>query len=154
MAENDSRVLGLDKLNRKLHELPAEMQKTIRKASEDGAEEMVGMAKRLVPVDSGALQASIAWTYGEPPAGSIGGGGTKRKPGGKVRTGTATSGDRISVYAGDSRAYYARWVEFGTAAQSAQPFFFPSFRALKKRMKSRNARAMNKAAKKVAAGGN
>lgn len=157
MTAPGQKVLGLDKLKRKLHELPDEMQTAIRKASESGAEEMVDMAARLAPVDTGALKASIAWTYGDPPTGSIGA-GTKRKGkgGGGARKGArgGASGDRISIYAGDPTAYYARWVEFGTAARPATPFFYPAFRALKKRMRSRTTRAINKAVKGVANNGN
>lgn len=144
-------IIGLDKLNRKFTALPDAMQKEIRLAQETGAEEMAGMARRLVPVDSGALQRSIDWGYGDPPSGSIGS-GTKRK--GQAAVGVASAVDRISIWAGDTVAYYARWVEFGTAKQPAQPFFYPSFRALRKRMKSRNTRAMNKVAKRIANNGN
>ena len=140
-------VLGLDKLKKKFGALPEEMQAAIRLASEQGAQEMVDMAQRLVPVDTGSLKASIAWTHGNPPGGSIGFAAGRRKAGEEVT-------DRISIYAGDADAYYARWVEFGTLGRPASPFFFPAFRALKKRMRSRNTRAMNKVARKVAAGGN
>jgi HK97 gp10 family phage protein len=143
MAAQGARVLGLDKLKRKFHDLPPELQLAIRKASEDGAGEMVGMAKRLVPQDSGDLRDSIDWSYGGAPKGSIGAVGSRKG-------GT----DVISVHAGDKKAFYARWVEFGTVKMPARPYFFPAFRALKKRMISRNKRAMNKVAKKVAAGGN
>jgi len=144
-------IQGLDKLKRKFSALPEAMQAEIRKAQEAGAEDMAGMARRLVPHDSGALEASIGWTYGDPPTGSIGGGGGSKAPPSQA-TGTGT--DRISVYAGDAKAYYARWVEFGTVARPATPFFFPAYRALKKKNKSRNTRAMSKVAKRIAAGGN
>ena len=78
---------------------------------------------------------------------------------------------RISIYAGDDKAFYARWIEFGTKPHNvakgggnkghrgeahlhpgtrAYPFFFPSYRANQKKMKSRVNRAINKAAKQVA----
>jgi hypothetical protein len=50
-----------------------------------------------------------------------------------------------AVKAGDAKAFYARWVEFGTQKMQARPFFFPAYRALKKRVKSRINREMKKA---------
>lgn len=140
-----ARVEGLDKLRQKVRKLPPEMERAIRESFETGASDMVGMAQRLAPVETGALRNSIAWRYGDPPGGSIGGFamGSRSK-----------AEDRISIYAGDREAFYARWVEFGAMGIPAQPFFFPAWRALRKQIKSRNTRAINKAAKKVAAGGN
>jgi len=82
---------------------------------------------------------------------------------------------RITIFAGDDKAFYARWAEFGTAPHSlakgadrssrrrrnlpgrqhpgarAHPFFYPAYRANRKKLKSRVSRAITKAAKKVAA---
>lgn len=139
---------GLDKLNRKLAALPKAFRDEIRAAMVKGAEEMVGMAKRLAPVDSGALRDSIGWTWGDAPAGAM-----------TLAEGTA--GDlKITIYAGtrdkslgDRDAFYAAFVEFGTVKMPANPFFYPSWRTLKKRLISRNSRAVRAAAKKVAGSG-
>lgn len=70
----------------------------------------------------------------------------------------------LHVYAGNSEAFYARWIEFGTQARinggqfagtahpgtSAQPFFFPAYRALRKPAKAAVRRAVNRSAKKIA----
>jgi HK97 gp10 family phage protein len=78
----------------------------------------------------------------------------------------------FSVFAGNDEAFYARFVEHGTSAAPAgrskdakgkarnnkqahhatraQPFFFPTIRAMKKPLRSRVVRASNKAAKEVA----
>ena len=79
-----------------------------------------------------------------------------------------TGGDlTITIYAGNSDAYYARWIEFGTSAhiaggkfagatipaQPARPYFYVSFRANRRRVKGRISRAITKAATEVAAGG-
>ena len=55
----------------------------------------------------------------------------------------------ITIYAGDDKAFYARFVEFGTVKMKAIPFFFPAYRTNKKRAKSRVRRAHTKAAKIV-----
>lgn len=134
------KVLNVDRLNRKLAALPAAVKVEIRPALEKSADEIAALARRLVPVDSGDLRDSIGWTWGTAPRGAI-------------SLGTVKAGDlTITVYAGNSEAFYARWVEFGTVKTSAQPFFYPAYRAMRKRAKSRIKRAGTKAAKKVAAG--
>lgn len=161
-------ILGLPSLRRKLRAMPDMARAEIMLAMEAGAEEVCAMARNLAPVDDGDLRDSIGWTWGDPPRGAIV--IAKSRP-------LKNGGDmRLTVYAGDDRAFYARWVEFGTQAHSlakgadassrrrkslpgrqhpgakATPFFFPSYRANRKRMKSRVSRAITKAAKKVAAG--
>jgi len=151
-----SKIEGLDRLNRKLRALPIVAQKRIREAMAQGADEIVAMMKSLCPTDSGDLRDSIAWTWGKAPKGAM----TLAKV-------TQTGGENtLTIYAGNAEAWYSRFVEFGTAAHtaggifagatipaiSAQAFFFPSYRANKRRVKSRITRAINKAAKEVAAG--
>jgi len=133
------RVLNVDRLNRKLAALPEVAKEEIRKAIAASAREIADLAESLVPKDSGRLAGSIGWTFGDPPKGA------RILATGKTGDMTAT------VYAGDSDAYYARWIEFGTQKMAAHPFFFVSYRALRKRAKSRIKRAGTMAAKKVAA---
>lgn len=153
-------VIGLDKLNRKLGRLPAAFEEAARLALAEAAQEVVDMMKHLVPVDQGDLRDSIGWTFGNAPKGSL-----VLLRAGKSRKSGMTAGLRVTIFAGGGKAYYARFVEFGTAAHdagglfkgagipaiAAQPFFFPAWRAKKRRVKSRVAREMNKAAKRVAA---
>ncbi|MBY3543669.1 HK97 gp10 family phage protein [Rhizobium laguerreae] len=149
-------IKGLKELQRKLSRLPAVAKARIRAAMEQGADEIVTMMRSLVPTDSGDLRDSIAWTWGRAPKGAL--------TLGKVQS---VGGDlTITVYAGNATAFYSRWVEFGTAAHTAggkfagaaipaiaaSPFFFVSYRANRKKVKSRITRAINKAAKEVAAG--
>ncbi|WP_323034109.1 HK97-gp10 family putative phage morphogenesis protein [Pararhodobacter sp.] len=168
-----AKILNLARLERKLKRLPATTQATIRAAMEKSADEIVALARRLVPVDDGALRDSIGWTWGAPPQGAL--------TLGKVARSAIGKGLTITVYAGDSDAFYARWVEFGTkasaarasrqdsrykrtagvmtkeygahAATPAQPYFFPAYRANRKTAKARIRRATRQAARKVAAGG-
>lgn len=159
-------VLGLPRLRRKLKELPSVARVEIQAAMEAAAEEIANLARNLVPVEHGTLKKSIGWTWGDPPKGSIILGRSKRGP--------ATGNLRLTIFAGNDEAFYARWVEFGTASHSlakgadssskrrrnragrqhpgsrAQPFFYPAYRANRKRAKSKVSRAITKAAKKVA----
>ena len=153
------KILGLEELRRKLARLPAVAKAMIRTAMEQGATEIVAMMKNLVAVDDGDLRDSIGWTWGKAPKGAL----TIA-----TVTGTGSASDLLlTIYAGNEKAYYARFVEFGTAAHAAggkfagatipaispAPFFFVSYRSLKKRTRDRITRATNKAAKQVAAGG-
>ncbi|NTA58430.1 HK97 gp10 family phage protein [Agrobacterium tumefaciens] len=150
-------IRGLDKLNRKLKQLPAAAEKRIKEAMGQGADEIVALMKALVAVDSGELRDSIGWTWGDAPKYSQ-----------KIATVKSTDGKLvITIYAGNSKVRYAHLVEFATKAHEngglyagtqhpgtkAQPFFFVSYRALRRRTKSRITRAINKSAKEVASGG-
>lgn len=163
-------VRGLSNLQRKIEALKYETRAQIEKAMELAAQDIVDLARALVPIDEMTLYDSIGWTWGEPPKGSITLARSRRKP---------SDGFRITVYAGDDKAYYARWVEFGTQPHNtafgggtaygkrqlagggglghpgarAQPFFFPAYRASRKRARSRITRAINAAAKRQAKGG-
>lgn len=148
----------------RMRRIPATVRKRIEPALESAAEEMVRLMKSLCPVDAGDLRDSIAWKWGDAPDGSVPLGGV---------------GDRdtlrITVYAGDGDAFYARFVEFGSKAgvrgarsgvhgakqskalgrkayrthpgTKAQPFFFPAYRALKKKTENRIKRAISRAVK-------
>jgi len=151
-----TKVLGLANLNKKLQKLPAAAEAAIRAAMEQGANEIVALMKSLVAVDSGDLRDSIGWTWGERPKYSQ-----------AIATVKSSDGKlALTIFAGNSKVRYAHLVEFATAAHEnggiyagtmhpgtkAQPFFFVSWRALRRRTKSRITRAITKSAKAVAAG--
>ena len=155
-------VKGIADMNKKFAAIPKRVENAAKKAMEKGATELVAMMKRLVPVDEGDLRDSIAWKWGEAPKGAL------------VFTETEPTerGLKITVYATD---FKARWIEFGTKPHNiakgggtvagkkqladgagrlhkggrAQPFFFPSYRALRKRIQSRIRREMKKAIKTI-----
>lgn len=152
-----TKILNLDRLNRKLVKLPAVAKQMIRQAMEAKANEIVAMMKNLVPVDDGTLRDSIGWTWGKAPKGSL------------TLASVQATGDSdmtLTIYAGNKEAFYARWVEFGTARHengglfagsihpgtTAQPFFFVSWRANKRRTVRAIRKASRDSAKKVAAG--
>lgn len=150
-----TKIEGRERLLAKMKALPTEVRSAIKQALAEGADEIQEMQKRLVPVSSGDLRDSIVQTWG----------------GGKVRYSSLSASSEVGdpdlsvrISAGNSKVRYAHLVEFGTAPHvnagkfagshnpgtTAQPFFFPAYRALRKRVKSRITRATNKAAKKVA----
>lgn len=153
-----SKILGLAKLDQKLKRLPTAAKATIRAAMAEAADEMVTMMKSLVPAlkepdkrrRAGALRDSIGWTWGKAPTGSMVLAALK---------GAGMGGDlTITIYAGSrdkkrgiDDAYYARWVEFGTVKMAKQPYFYVSYRANRKKAKSRIGKAVRSAARQVAA---
>lgn len=151
---------GLPQLKAKLVKLQNETATRVRPAMEAAATEITEMMKRLVPSEHGALRQSIGWTWGDAPTGSI-------------SVSHTIAGNRITISAGSAEAFYARWVEFGTAPHSlakgarrkagklqdvgphhpgatAQPFFYPSYRALRKHAKLTIAKAIRQAVKEIA----
>ena len=170
-----AKLLGLARLERKLRRLPDVATAKIKEVMEQSANEIVRMMKSLVPTGApgssegrqgskpatnyGALRDSIGWTWGSAPKGALTLGRVKGPQLGKGLT--------ITIYAGDAKAFYARWVEFGTAPHiaggkfkgaihpgtAARPYFFPSYRANRKPAKAAIRKAVRAAAKQVAAGG-
>lgn len=120
--------------------IPARVRKATRGALEKGAGEIVAMAKGLVSVRSGELRDSIGWTWGDAPEGAMA----------LAQSAVMEGGERITIYAGNSEAFYARWQEFGTQHHPPAPFFYPSYRFLKRRVKGRITRQMRKAIKEGA----
>ena len=133
------KILNRARLERKLRALPQAAKREIRAALEASAEEIVALAKSLVPEVSGDLRESIGWTWGRAPKASM--------TLGRVAADSLGADLTITIYSGNSEAFYARWVEFGTQKAAAQPYFYPAYRALRRRARSRTSRAVNKAAR-------
>jgi HK97 gp10 family phage protein len=121
------------RIERRLKAIPVAVKAAVMPAMETSANEIVAAAKALCPVDSGDLRDSIGWTWGDAPEGSI------------VLASTEGGALRITIYAGDDDAFYARWVEFGTVKLQSHPYFLPAYRLLKKRSARRIKRAISKA---------
>lgn len=128
-------VKGLDRLNRRWRAVPKNARINVRAAMEDLASDIVEEMWSRAPFRDGVLSGSIGWTWGDAPAGSM----TIGKVGGKEY-----GAMRITIYAGGGEAFYARFHEFGTQDMPANPFFFPVWRARKRRVKGRISRAMSK----------
>lgn len=132
-------VQGLDKLNRRWKAVPKLVREAVRAELERNAEEIVSEIRAAAPKGkTGRLAASINWTWGDAPEGTM----TIGKVGGRDY-GTM----RITIYAGGGKAFYAWFQEFGTQKMAANPFFFPVWRARRRRTKTRITRAINKAIK-------
>jgi HK97 gp10 family phage protein len=137
------------------------------------AAQLVQVMKAACPVNAdpppqpGLLRDSIGWTFGTPPA-------TRATGAFRVKVKAGKSDFAATVYAGNNQAFYARWIEFGTQAHSlgtgadisrgkrqqgvrqhpgspAQPFFWPSYRLMKKSMRRAVKRRLTKAIKRRSA---
>lgn len=117
-------------LEKRLMDVKGEIPKAVSK----GAHEIAAMQKQLAPEDTGALAASIVVTQ---PGGTT---PPYSQPGGERQAGPFEA----IVTAGNSEVRYPHLVEFGTQKASAQPFFWPSFRLLRKRVTNRIKRAVGK----------
>lgn len=146
-------VRNKDRLYQKLLKLAPAAEKELAVAGGKSANEMVQAARAFVPVDTGALRDSIVATPpgGTPPSYSRG------------ATGAVPPGAWM-VTAGNRQVRYAHLVEFGVQpfvaggrfagaqhpGNRARPFFWPAYRLVRRRHRSRAGRAISKSIKDVA----
>lgn len=167
---SNARIVGKERLNVMLKQLPGATRSAIKQAIAAGADEIMALQKRTAPKrpGSGKLRDSITQTWG----------------GGRVKwssmgTKGGIPGDpdmTVRISAGNSGVRYSHLVEFGTKPHDitkmsgrrwykrlgtkpksrrhpgakAQPFFYPSYRLLRKKVKSRISRAAVKAIRQIA----
>ncbi|MDF1720519.1 MAG: HK97 gp10 family phage protein [Minwuia sp.] len=127
-----AKMLNRERLEKKLLALGNNAAEKTRKAVAKSAAELEDAARTLAPADSGDLRKSITHQI---------------------------SDNGLSAVVGTNR-FYARFVEFGTkgggknrpdhAGTAAQPFLFPAYRILKKRLKGRINRSVKAAVKQAA----
>lgn len=154
-------VTGVKELERKLTKVfPALVEQRVKEAMAKAADQVVAQMKSRAPVYvgdeivrrdkrhkgqpviPGALRDSIAWTWGDAPKGTV--------SLGAVQTGLNREGaTKLTIYAGNKQAFYARWAEFGTRKWSGNPFFFSTWRNNKRKVKGMLTRAIRKAIKET-----
>lgn len=145
-------LIGMPRLLRKLKVLPEAARAELRIALAQQADEVVEMMKRLA--QGNRLIGSIGWTWGG------------KAPKGSMAVATVGKGDlTITIFAGNAEVFWARWEEFGTTPHEVggkfagaehpgtapRAFFYPSWRAMRKTVKSKLRKASREAARKVAA---
>lgn len=150
-------VTGVAELQKKLTVVfPALVEQRIKEALEKAADQVVAQMKSRAPVYAGppeirsdgsavrpgALRESIGWTWGDAPKGTV--------ALGSVQTGLTKEGTtKLTIYAGNREAFYARWVEFGTRKWTGNPFFFSTWRNNKRKVRGQITRALRKAIKET-----
>jgi hypothetical protein len=151
-----ARIANRERMLKKMAALPKSVREALKKTLQQNADELVALQKRLAPFDSGDLLESIVQTWGgAAPSYS------------SLRDTKAGEGDpdlSVTISAGNSKVRYAHLVEFPTASHvnagkfpgtqhpgtTGTPFFYPPYRALKRRMKGRLTRSARKAARDIA----
>ncbi len=154
-------VEGVAEFRRRMRSVAEKVRAPLRAELEKIAADIVKQMRAVVVRRSGVLAASINYTFDKPPKGSI-------------RIATVSGGGKdsliVTIYAGGKDAggdaFYARFVEFGTKPHfipvagsegpgvkhpgaTAQPFFFPVFRANKKNVRARIRIVLRRAIKGV-----
>lgn len=141
-------MTGRRDLKRRLARIPKAVREEAVRAVLSGAEELANLQYSYAPVEDGDLRNSIEVT----------------EPGGATPAYSQPGGSRVAgpteaiVTAGNGKARYAHLVEFGVAPHinggkfagtkhpgtKPQPFFWPAYRLLKKRISSRITRGIKK----------
>lgn len=132
-----ARSRQLERLLKRLDDIPKAVVEAVQPALAQSGNELAGAMKHLAPVDTGALRDSIAVTpAGErtPPY---------SQPGGSM----VVPANAVVITVGNSETRYPHLVEYGTADAPAQPYFWPSYRLLKRRITNRIKRGVSKAVK-------
>ncbi|RWE75253.1 MAG: HK97 gp10 family phage protein [Mesorhizobium sp.] len=142
-GRGDVKIKGKDKFLAQISALPQAIRDEVASALETSAEETTDLMRRFAPKRTGRLALSIGYGFGDAPAGSL------NTTVANARAAKAESGLSVTMYAGSSEAYWARWNEFGTVKMAANPFFYPGFRFGKKRAKDRLSRAIRNGARKA-----
>lgn len=151
-----AKLLNREKALRKLAAIPPAVRSAAKQALAQSADEITEAIRTAAPQGkTGKLKKSIKQTWG----------------GGKVRYSSLSgnageAGDpdlSVRISAGDAKTRYAHLVEFGTAPHinggafagtehpgtTAQPFFYPTWRAKRRRARARVSRAITKAIKQI-----
>lgn len=111
------RVNGLRELDAALAGLPAATGKAVlRRVGIKALAPVISVAKSLVPVDTGALKASLKVSTKLSRT-------QKRKQARAIATGKSA----VNLHAGASALPHAHLVEFGTVRQAPRPFFRPAW---------------------------
>jgi HK97 gp10 family phage protein len=131
MAQSDQ----LSRVQARLAAIPKAVKAAVQPALQKSGGELVDHMKQLAPVETGALRDSIVMT----PAGQST--PPYSQPGGAQ----VVPDNAVMVTAGNTRVRYAHLEEYGTTKARAHPFFWVSYRLLKKRMQGRVKRAIGKA---------
>ncbi len=153
MSRRRKNITGAEVVERALRNISPLMAREIAAALNKGGEEIRERAKQLAPERTGELKDAIEMRdmeYRE----------TRLQVFGKSML-SRRFGVRVGVFPtkNGGRAWYARLVEFGAPRHntgdgehpgtSAQPFLFPSYWSLRRRVMGRVNRAVNKAAREA-----
>lgn len=129
----------LQRLTRRLEAIPREVKEAVQPALQRSGDELADQMRQLAPEDEGDLKASIAVT----PAGQST--PPYSQPGGS----TVVPENAVMITVGSASVRYAHLQEYGTIHAPAQPFFWVSYRLLRRRITNRIKRSIAKAVREA-----
>lgn len=128
--------VSVERFRRLTVELQAEVRKEAIAEVGRQAEDLARIIESVAPVHEGVLKTTVRTFPGRKPTVVV----------------VMAGGQRTRRAGGAGRAYdYARADEFGTVKMPAQPFFFPTYRLRKKKMRAAVKRKITAAIKKRSA---
>ncbi|WAX93194.1 HK97 gp10 family phage protein [Aminobacter sp. NyZ550] len=129
-----AKMLGREAVTRRLRRLVPDAEKEAASAQLEAAQELATAIEQRAPLgESGDYRASIE------------GGRLADKPQNAVFGSSTKDPNATGIFAD----YIWRFLEFGTVKMAAQPHIFPTYRAMKKRIRRKVAGAINKAVRKA-----
>lgn len=126
-------------LSRRLEAIPRNVRAAVAPALTKAGGDLANMQRILAPRDTGALQDSIAVT----------GPGQQTPPYSQPGGSTLARENQVLVTVGNNDVRYPHLVEYGTADTAAQPYFWPGYRLMKKKLANRIKSAIRKAVKEA-----
>lgn len=133
-------IEGADRVSRIFKQLPREASEEIAHALNLGAREIADAAEVLVPVDTSELKQDI----------QIETTGIRARNDGRAAVARVVVGTKAGTAQKAFRQEFGRAKSDGHPGHDPQSFFFTAYHAKRKRVRSRVARAINKAAKAMA----
>ncbi|HWL05003.1 MAG TPA: HK97-gp10 family putative phage morphogenesis protein [Xanthobacteraceae bacterium] len=125
---------GREAVMRRLRQLVPEAEKEAAKAQLEAAQELAAAVAARAPTRTGNYRDSVQ------------GGRLADGPGQQL---VGIRGTKDPNATGIFARFIWRFLEFGTQTQPAQPHIFPTFRAMRKRIRRKVAGAVNKAVRKA-----
>lgn len=143
-------VRNKERLFKKLRALDGAMERELQVAAMKGAEEVAQMAANLAPKNP-ATPSDYAGTINAKPVDVLGRTEFNAAIGvGKIKKGEGSATNGVAA-AGVFAKWVWRIIEGGSVNNPPQPHMLVAYRALRKRVQGRMSRAINKAAKRIAA---
>lgn len=127
----------LARLNRRLNAIPKAVKNAVKPSLEKSGHDLVGAMRALAETsrDTGDLIDTI----------QVRPGGQSTPPYSQPGGSKVVPENAVAVTAGNSKVRYPHLVEYGTTKMKAEPFFWPAYRLLKKRLQGRIKRGIGKA---------
>ena len=144
-----AKVSGLKELDARFRRMRVAVKTANEAGQQRDADELVRVIAAAAPRKTGTLAKSVRKVEGVTKAGRayvavVAGGRTTTR---KVRKGVSDADFAKALANGGNQGEfdYSRAVEFGAPGRPAEPFFYPTYRKLKRRLKARRSRVVKKA---------